>query len=175
VVAFFLKQLRDAHVPVIWRPYHEMNGKWFWWGGREGADGYAKLYRMLFERLVNFHQLNNLLWVFNANEINPPTVGNYEDYYPGASFVDILATDVYRDNYKESDYNSLLELANGKPIALGEVGHMPSSKILASQPNWTWFMTWADHIFIANKEEERSSVYSSEQTITLEELIQLRK
>ena len=31
VIAFYLKQLRDAHVPVLWRPYHEMNGGWFWW------------------------------------------------------------------------------------------------------------------------------------------------
>jgi len=32
VIAFFLKQLRNAGVPVLWRPYHEMNGGWFWWG-----------------------------------------------------------------------------------------------------------------------------------------------
>ena len=30
----YLKQLQDAHVPVLWRPFHEMNGQWFWWGGR---------------------------------------------------------------------------------------------------------------------------------------------
>src|SRR5690606_20026340 len=38
VIAFFLKQLRDARVPVLWRPYHEMNGAWFWWGKKTGED-----------------------------------------------------------------------------------------------------------------------------------------
>src|SRR5690348_829237 len=37
VVAGYLKQLRDAHVPVLFRPYHEVNGGWFWWGGRPGT------------------------------------------------------------------------------------------------------------------------------------------
>ena len=69
VIAFFLKQLREAGVPVLWRPYHEMNGGWFWWGRKTGEMGYRKLYRMLFERLTHFHKLNNLLWVFNANEL----------------------------------------------------------------------------------------------------------
>lgn len=170
VIAFFLKQLRDAKVPVIWRPYHEMNGKWFWWGGREGKDGYQKLYQMLFERLTHFHQLNNLLWVFNGNEMNPPHVESYDKFYPGSNYVDILATDVYRYNYQLSDYESLRALANGKPIALGEVGHMPTSEILKNQPLWTWFMTWAEFLETANSLEERQAIYSNHQTITLQEL-----
>lgn len=174
VIAFFLKQLRDAKVPVIWRPYHEMNGSWFWWGDKKGEDGYKKLYKMLFDRLVNFHKINNLIWVFNANEINPPWVDKYENFYPGAEFVDILATDVYRNNYSKKDYESLLELANGKPIALGEVGHLPTPGKLKDQPKWAWFMAWADIFFSGNKQEERSAIYSSEQTITLKELNQLR-
>jgi mannan endo-1,4-beta-mannosidase len=36
VIAGFLQQLQAARVPVLWRPYHEMNGNWFWWGGRGG-------------------------------------------------------------------------------------------------------------------------------------------
>ena len=43
VIAWFLKQLRYADVPVLWRPYHEMNGDWFWWGKKPGADGYKKV------------------------------------------------------------------------------------------------------------------------------------
>ena len=35
-VAVYLKKLQEARVPVLWRPYHEMNGDWFWWGGRVG-------------------------------------------------------------------------------------------------------------------------------------------
>ena len=53
VIAGYLKQLRDARVPILWRPYHEVNGNWFWWGGRKGPDGSAALYRQLFDRFVN--------------------------------------------------------------------------------------------------------------------------
>ena len=98
VIAWFLKQLREAAVPVLWRPYHEMNGDWFWWGKKTGEFGYKKLYQMLFERLANFHGLNNLLWVFNANEVRE-NVDPYELYFPGADIVDILATDVYRGGF----------------------------------------------------------------------------
>jgi len=63
VIAGFLKQLQDAHVPVLWRPYHEMNGDWFWWGGRRGERGTDVLYRQLFDRLVNYHKLRNLIWI----------------------------------------------------------------------------------------------------------------
>ena len=42
-----------------------MNGDWFWWRHERGPEGYVKLYRMLFERLARFHDLNNLLWVYN--------------------------------------------------------------------------------------------------------------
>jgi len=50
VIAWFLKQLQYAGVPVLWRPYHEMNGDWFWWGKKAGDNGYKKLYRMLYDR-----------------------------------------------------------------------------------------------------------------------------
>ena len=170
VIAFFLKQLRDAGVPVIWRPYHEMNGGWFWWGKKTGESGYIKLYRMLFDRLVHYHGLNNLIWVFNANEITGTHIGPYEEYYPGHEYVDILATDVYRGNYQQSDYDSLRELANGKLIALGEVGKMPTPAILAKQPEWVWFMTWVDFVFRANTHEELMELYQSEQVLNREDL-----
>ena len=143
VIAFFLKQLRAAHVPVLWRPYHEMNGAWFWWGGRAGDDGYRKLYRLLYDRLVNFHKLDNLIWVFGGNEIREK-VGAYADYFPGDDVVDVLATDVYSTNYAGNDYDDLLALAKGRPIALAEVGAPPTLEVLQRQPRWAWFTAWGD-------------------------------
>jgi mannan endo-1,4-beta-mannosidase len=170
VIAFFLKQLRDAHVPLIWRPYHEMNGKWFWWGAKPGEQGYQKLYKMLFDRLVNYHKINNLIWVFNANEISGDWMAPYADFYPGADYVDILATDVYRNNFQQSDYDQLLELGKGKLIALGEVGKMPTSEILREQPKWVWFMTWADRVIHDNSAEELRAIYHADNTLTREEM-----
>jgi mannan endo-1,4-beta-mannosidase len=169
VIAWFLKQLKYAGVPVLWRPYHEMNGGWFWWGGKKGDDGYKKLYRMLFDRLVNFHGLNNLLWVFNANEVKPG-VGSYADYYPGDDVVDILATDVYSEGFNRENYDELLELAKDKPIALGEVGAVPSSKILEEQPRWVWFMLWGDPFGGIQSNRQFFEIYRDEKVITLDEL-----
>jgi mannan endo-1,4-beta-mannosidase len=170
VIAFFLKQLRDAHVPVIWRPYHEMNGRWFWWGARPGDQGYQKLYKMLYDRLVNYHKINNLIWVFNANEISGDWMAPYADFYPGNDYVDILATDVYRKNFQQSDYDQLLELGGGKLIALGEVGKMPTPEILSEQPKWVWFMCWVDLAIHDNTTDELKALYNAENTLTREEI-----
>jgi mannan endo-1,4-beta-mannosidase len=169
VIAFFLKQLREAAVPVLWRPYHEMNGDWFWWGKKTGQAGYRKLYRMLFERLTHFHKLNNLLWVFNANEIRM-NVDPYQLYYPGDDVVDILATDVYSNKFSVIDYNALLALAGDKPIALGEVGNIPTSKLLNKQPRWTWFMYWHDPSMLHAQQKAVWEIYNSKETLTLNQL-----
>lgn len=143
VIAFFLRQLRDARVPVLWRPYHEMNGKWFWWGGRPGPENFTKLYRMLYDRLTNFHGLNNLIWVYGPNEVKNG-VAEYADFFPGHDVVDALATDVYTENFNQYNYDTLLALADGKPIALGETGPIPTVELLKSQPRWSWFVAWYD-------------------------------
>jgi Glycosyl hydrolase family 26 len=53
VIAGYLKELQAARIPILWRPYHEMNGDWFWWGGRRGTNGTIALYRQLFDRFQN--------------------------------------------------------------------------------------------------------------------------
>lgn len=60
-IAEYLKQLQSANVPVLWQPYHEMNGVWFWWGNKKGKDGIARLWTMMYERYTNYHKLNNLI------------------------------------------------------------------------------------------------------------------
>ncbi len=170
VIAFFLKQLQDEKIPVIWRPYHEMNGDWFWWGARPGKDGYQALYRMLYNRLTNYHHINNLLWVFNANELGSPNVGFYSDFFPGHDVVDILATDFYRNGYQIDDYERLTKLANGKIIAIGECGKLPTPAILKKQPGWSWFMCWSEFLEVDNDAKARNNVYNSDLTVTLEEL-----
>ena len=170
VIAWYLKQLRDAHVPVLWRPYHEMNGGWFWWGKKAGPDGYKKLYRMLFDRLVNFHKLNNLIWVYGANEATPPGVDPYDTYYPGDDVVDVLGTDVYHTNFAKEQYDQLLAVAKDKPIALGEVGSVPSPEVLKDQPRWTWFMVWDDPTEGGATAKGIRATYNCDQAITLNQL-----
>lgn len=142
VIAGYLKQLQDAHVPVLWRPYHEMNGDWFWWGGRTGKYGSAALYRQLFERFVNVDHLRNLVWVWSMDRIHNPSQ-DYAGYYPGNHYVDVLALDVYGNDFAQSYYDWLRSFSHGKPLALAEVGNPPAPEILERQPLWTYYMTWA--------------------------------
>jgi mannan endo-1,4-beta-mannosidase len=165
VIAWFLKQLRDAGVPVLWRPYHEMNGGWFWWGQKPGENGYKKLWRMLFDRLTNFHGLNNLIWVYNTNEVKDG-VDPHETYFPGHDVVDILATDVYTEGFNQLNYDQLLALAGDKPIALGEVGALPEVSKLREQPRWVWFMHWND----PGGSRTYFETYHSDEVLTLVEL-----
>jgi mannan endo-1,4-beta-mannosidase len=141
-IAVFLKQLADAHVPVLWRPYHEMNGDWFWWGGRTGEYGTAALYRQIFDRLVNHHHLDNLIWVWSMDRPSRPGM-EHAKFFPGIQYVDVLALDVYGGDFNPSYYDSLVSLSQGKPLALAEVGSPPTPEVLDRQPRWTYYMTWA--------------------------------
>jgi len=146
-----------------------MNGGWFWWGDKKGEDGFVKLWKMMYNRFVNHHKLNNLIWVWNAN--GPRDRENdeayaYELYYPGNDLVDILATDVYHADYKQSHHNDLLKLGKGKVIALGEIGEVPSLEILSNQPMWTWFMIWYGYIDKANTPEQIKDLYKYPKTLS---------
>lgn len=84
-IAVQLKKLQAAGVPLLWRPLHEAEGGWFWWGAK-GSEATKKLYALLYQRLVEHHGINNLIWVWNS--IAP-------GWYPGDGTVDILSADVY--------------------------------------------------------------------------------
>jgi mannan endo-1,4-beta-mannosidase len=164
VIAGYLKQLRDAHVPVLFRPYHEMNGNWFWWGGRPGKDGSAAIYRQLYDRYVNLHHLDNLIWVWNVNTPGG-NAGPIADYYPGPQYTDVLTIDVYGE-FKPEYHTDMLTLAAGKPIALGEVGSAPAPDILAAQPRWTYFMIWSNIVDSSNTPESLKAIYGAPTSLT---------
>ncbi len=160
VVAGYLKILRDENIPVLWRPYHEMNGKWFWWGDKKGEEGFQALWWNMYDHFVNHHKLNNLIWVWNANALVNPNIGDYYHYFPGLDVVDVLATDFYGGNYDPVNQAKLLELAGGKPLAIGECGELPSIEILDRQPYWTWFMCWAGFLERNNTRKKILELYS---------------
>jgi mannan endo-1,4-beta-mannosidase len=145
VIAGYLKELQAAHIPVLWRPYHEMNGDWFWWGGRRGTHGTIALYRQLFDRFQNYHKLNNLLWVWSVDRPTSPQ-RQFADYFPGTNYFDVAALDVYQSDFKRDYYQGLVKLAAGKPAALAEVGPAPALAVLEEQPGWAWWMTWAGFV-----------------------------
>ena len=83
-VAAQLLRLKEAGVPVLWRPLHEASGGWFWWGA-SGKEAYLKLYHLLFDRLTHEYGLNNLIWIWNGQD---------PEWYPGDDEVDLIGTDI---------------------------------------------------------------------------------
>jgi mannan endo-1,4-beta-mannosidase len=158
-IAGYLKELEDAGVPVLFRPYHEMNGKWFWWGGRPGPDGSAALYRQLYDRYVHVHHLNNLVWVWNVNSPSA-SAGPVADYFPGSAYADVLTMDIY-EPFRQELYDQMVALADPlhKPIALAEVAAMPSLATLAAQPRWAYFMMWSGLAEGSNSLDQLQTVF----------------
>ena len=165
-----LKELQDAGVPVIWRPFHEFDGGWFWWG-KGGADNFKKLWTMMYEKYTEEWGLDNLIWCLGFTESVPA------DWYPGDEYVDIIGA----DTYVESDgsligmYNKVVELAGTDvPVILHENGTIPNPENLESEgAYWSSFMTWHTEWITDSKwntKESIKAVYNSDYVITLDEL-----
>jgi len=172
-IAGYLKQLQEDDIPVLWRPYHEMNGVWFWWCNQKGDQGFKRLWIMMYDYFTNYHKLNNLIWVWNTNaprDIPNDEAWPYELFYPGDQYVDILAADVYRKDYKQSHHDQLAALGKGKPIALGEVGEIPTPGILLEQTQWSWYMPWGWILFTFNEPGDIITLVTSEKVLTLDEI-----
>lgn len=95
-IAGFISSVRyrGSPIPIIFRPWHEMNGSWFWWGEE---NCHSEEYQLLWKRTVitlrDQHKLNNLLYVYSPNTQQPDD--DYLEYYPGDDFVDIFGIDIY--------------------------------------------------------------------------------
>jgi hypothetical protein len=72
--------------------------------------------------------------------------------------------DIYGE-FKQEYYDSMIAVAAGKPIALAEVGGLPSPEILAKQPRWTYFMAWSELVAKSNSVDLIKSVYNAPQVL----------
>lgn len=138
-VAGMLKELQTQNVPVIWRPLHEAAGGWFWWGAK-GAEPCKKLYQLMYDRMVNFHGLKNLIWVWTREP-------NDDSWYPGDNIVDIVGRDIYKTGDHSSqitEFNAMNTLyGTKKMITLSEVGSIPDvDNLINDAAAWSWFMPW---------------------------------
>ena len=124
-----LKDRQDRHIPVIFRPYHEHNHTWSWWGASScSKDAFIALWEMTTDFLKNDCQLHHLLYAISPQD--PENIGQYLNRYPGDDYVDVLGL----DSYSLWNQNSVSKLARvlsdlsvlakerGKVAALTEVG-----------------------------------------------------
>jgi hypothetical protein len=101
--------------------------------------------------------LNNLIWVWNVNSPGG-NAGPIDTYYPGAERADVITMDIY-GKFEQSYYAGMLALAGDKPIALAEVGAMPSLDVLSQQPRWAYFMMWSGMGETLNSQERLQAMF----------------
>jgi mannan endo-1,4-beta-mannosidase len=150
-IAAGLQELRAAGVVVLWRPFHEMNGGWFWWG-RQKPEVFIQVWRQMFDYFTKTKRLDNLLWVYAPNH-----GGQTADYYPGDAFVDIVGVDAYTDFVDPQHIQGTKELMRlPKPFAFTEFGphgpaHPPADYnylrflegVKKYYPGTVYFMPWS--------------------------------
>ncbi|HUF11456.1 MAG TPA: glycosyl hydrolase [Rhodothermales bacterium] len=144
VLADFFKSLRTqvsgAAVPVIFRPFHEHSGSWFWWGRRHSSvDEFVSLWRFTVEYLRDVKGVDNLLYSYSTDVFDSKE--DYLERYPGDEYIDVLGFDDYHSikTLETSDVFSrrlrmIVEMARerDKVAALTETG-------VEAVPDSTWW------------------------------------
>ncbi len=143
-VATFLSSLKDDKgqpIPFIFRPYHENNGSWFWWGQNLCSDNeYHALWNMT-QDYINAQLPTNILWSFSPNLQGYWTEDAWMKRYPGDDRVDIIGEDAYQWGTEEAfkmqltadmELVSTIAKKHGKLLALTECGYQNS-------PDPTWW------------------------------------
>jgi mannan endo-1,4-beta-mannosidase len=136
-IAVQLKKFASNNIPVLWRPLHESEGGWFWWGAK-GPEPFKELWRLLYQRLTIHHGLHNLIWVLTSED---------PAWYPGDDVVDVVGVDGYPTDKSDAlsgRWQALLTRFDGKKLlALTEFGGVPDiEKMQRFGVWWSWFAPW---------------------------------
>lgn len=171
-MAELLRPFCEKHIPILWRPFHESEGDWFWWGSK-GPETAGKLFRLMFEHFTVKHELHNLIWVWNC----PLKKG-----YPGDDVVDMISRDLYPKPYNytshKKEYDELKSITlSDKLAAIAEIGVLPDpEKAIAENAAWSYYMTWSNIFCLGEKfstYEKMKKIYESEYSVTLDKLPKL--
>jgi len=168
--ARLLAVLRDRGIPVLWRPFHEFSGDWFWWG-KHGPDAFKALWALMYDRFTRVHKLDNLIWVLGwaGQNVDPA-------WYPGRASVDVAGADIYAH-----DHGNLAPMfaqvkaivGDDVPICLHENGPVPDPAELGPSADWLWFMTWHSRWLMGddqNRPDQLRRDYNTTRFITRDEL-----
>jgi len=163
-IAAQLQKFSNAGIPVLWRPLHEAEGGWFWWGAK-GPLPFKLLWRLLYHRLTDEHHLHNLIWVF---------AGERMDWYPGDDVVDIIGVDAYPKDPGDLLVPRWQQLQNHlkgrKLIALTEFGGMPEiPRMQEAGVWWAYFASWYGSVKPV-PDATIARVYRTPTVVTLDQL-----
>ncbi len=167
MIAAELRKLADWGIPVLWRPLHEAEGGWFWWGAK-GPKPFIQLWRILHDRLTRVHGLHNLIWAYTGTA-NP-------DWYPGDDVVDIIGIDDYpadgRDPLSPTWDDVQARHGGHKLVALSEFGGVPD--VTAARRvgvSWAYFVSWSRELGpLKVRPETLKRLYNDPRVINLSEL-----
>ena len=161
-----LSELQEQGVTVIWRPFHEFDGGWFWWG-KGGPDNFVKLWKLMYERYTEYWHLNNLIWVLGYSHNGE----DYRKWYPGDEYCDIVGADSYDGGAQPKLYRKVNAVnKDHRPLCFHECGANPTETELR-KTKWIWFMTWHTEYLTDNNDKEAiNALYNSDYAITLDEL-----
>ncbi len=168
----YLEKLKQANVPVLWRPFHELNGNWFWWG-KQGPEKFKRLWTAMYDYYVNKRKLTNLIWVLCYT--GKPDA----NWYPGDAYVDIAGADTYNvgDNAMPDMYKEVKKIAGTRiPITYHECGVPPNPDSCVSKGViWSWWMEW--HTSFIQKVDKKylNYVYNHDLIITKDEVPDIMK
>jgi len=152
-VAGYLGILKEAGIPVLFRPLHEAagnyaQGAWFWWG-KEGAEPYKRLWKHLYSELTSTYGLDNLIWVFTVQTgdgSDLASVDKMKEWYPGDEYVDIVGADLYETaGFSSYDFFNQVNSSVGgrKMVALCECGNLPDiEECFSDDTPWLYFLGW---------------------------------
>ena len=165
-IAVELTKISDAGLPVLWRPLHESEGGWFWWGAK-GPEPFKELWRLLYDRLTGHHDLHHLIWVLTSQD---------PDWYPGDDVVDILGVDAYPSSPGDalsSTWEAMKARFDGsKLIALTEFGGVPDIERMHQVGVWwSYFAPWTGSLGPSSTPDATViRIYQSPAVVTLDEL-----
>lgn len=168
-----LAELQEAGVPVLWRPFHEFDGAWFWWG-KGDSDNFKRLWIMMYDHFTYDLKLNNLIWVLGYSHNGTDYMGKPARWYPGDEYCDIVGADSYEVDINGAEkrlHKIVKKITKGtKPLIFHECGLIPTEEQLEKTP-WCSFMTWhTEWLIDTNTKEHLSELYNSDYVITLDEL-----
>lgn len=121
-------------IPILYRPFHELTGNWFWWCKNNATpEEFKEIWRFTIHYLRETKKINNLIIVYNTADFKSKE--EFLEYYPGDDVVDVLSFDKYQYTNPVTDSSFITEVQNQlkimndvavehqKPMAIAETGY----------------------------------------------------
>jgi len=115
-----------VHVPILFRPFHENTGRWFWWGSMNKPEDYIAAFRYVVDYLKNTKGVHSFLYVYSPNR--PKSEEDFLKTYPGDDYVDVLGFDAYMKRGATEGLEDCIDIVakladeKGKIAAVAETG-----------------------------------------------------